>query len=85
MTYDYALSDGWHHLAAVRQRDQLALYVDGRAVATSASFNPVDYNLSLEQPLKIGFGPSDYFRGALRDVRIYRTTLSSRQIEQLAR
>jgi len=85
VTYDYALSDGWHHLAAVRQRDQLALYVDGRAAATSASFNPADYDLSSELPLKIGLGPSDYFRGALRDVRIYRTALSSRQIEQLTR
>lgn len=85
VTYDHALPDGWHHLAAVRQRDRLTLYVDGRAVATSTSFNTADYDLSSERPLKIGFGPSDYFRGALRDVRIYRTALSSRQIEQLAR
>jgi len=85
VTYDHALPDGWHHLAAVRQRDRLTLHVDGRAAATSASFNPADYDLSPEQPLKIGFGPSDYFRGALRDVRIYRTALSSRQIEQLTR
>ncbi len=84
VTYDHALPDGWHHLAVVRQGNQLTLYLDGRPAATSATFAPSDYDLGSGTGLKIGFGPNDYFRGALRDVRIYRVALAQQQIQRLA-
>jgi len=85
VTYDHALTPGWHHLAATRQKDQLKLFLDGKLVATSAKFDPAQYDLSLDQPLKIGFGPNDFFRGALQDVRVYGHALNEPEILKLAR
>lgn len=64
---------------------RLALYLDGRRVAVSARFDPAQYDLALAQPLKIGFGPNDYFRGSLRDLRLYDAALTERRIAGLAR
>lgn len=85
VTYDRSLTSGWHHLAAVREGDQLKLYVDGWPAAASAKFYPAQYDLSLDQTLKLGFGQTDYFRGSLRDVRVYGYALDNREIQRLAR
>ncbi len=85
VTYDKNLSAGWHHIVASRQGDVLKLFIDGKNVATSRPFRKDDYDLTSDLPLKIGFGPSDYFRGRLSDVRIYNQALSERAIVDLAR
>ena len=85
VTCDRALPPGWHHVAAVRHENRLELFVDGKSVAVSAEFDPAQFDLSLDQPLKIGFGPNDFFRGRLRDLRLYGTALSVREIASLAR
>ena len=85
VTYDRALKPGWHHLAAIRQGGRLSLHLNGQLVATSARFDAASYDLALDQPLKIGFGQNDYFRGSLRDVRIYNCALSDREIFKLSR
>ncbi|MBS0205150.1 MAG: hypothetical protein JSS49_19780 [Planctomycetes bacterium] len=82
-TYDRELSAGWHHIAAVRGHETLTLFVDGKPVATSASLKPGDFNLTNRQPLRIGFGAQDYFRGDMADVRLYRGTLSANQVMDL--
>lgn len=84
-TYDDELPPGWRHLTAVRDANQLKLYIDGQAAATSAPFDPREYDLQTEAPLTIGFGPHDYFRGKMRDLRIYGRALSDAEIARLAR
>ena len=84
VTHDHALPAGWVHLVAVRGANRLRLYVDGKLAATSSAFNPEDYDLFNDQPLKIGFGAHDYFDGKLKDVRIYRRALTDRQVAALA-
>lgn len=83
-TCDRELPAGWHHVAAARRADRLTLYVDGRCVGQSSTFQPADYDLNQTRPLKVGFGPRDYFRGQLRDLRIYARALPEREIEALA-
>ncbi len=83
-TADTSLPDGWHHIAAVRDSDRLTLYVDGKSVATSATFTASEFNLSSQQPLKIGFGAQDHFYGRMADVRIYKGALSMEEIQTLA-
>lgn len=85
VTYDHALPAGWVHLAAVRAEDELRLYVNGRRVATSANFDAADYNLTNNEPLKIGFGAHDYFNGRMRDVRLYSKALGDDEVAQLFR
>ncbi len=86
VTSDAALPPGWQHIAAIRRGRQLELHIDGQRVAQSAELNPADYDLShaATQPLRIGFGPTDYFNGCLRDVRIYERALSSSEVKALA-
>jgi len=85
VSYDDDLGSGWKHLSAVREGDRLKLYVDGRLVATSTSFRPADYDLSNDQPLRIGFGEMDYFSGMIKEVRIYRKALNQYEISELSR
>ena len=75
----------WRHLAAIRERSQLKLYVDGEAVATSAPFDAADYDLSNEQPLQIGMGAHDHFCGRIADVRLYGRALTEREVARLSR
>jgi hypothetical protein len=84
VTYDHELQPGWRRLAAVRNGDRLKLYVDGKPVASSPPFAAQYYDLTINAPLKIGFGPHDYFKGKLRDVRIYAGALNEADIARLA-
>lgn len=85
VTYDRALSAGWHHVAAARDGRQLKLYVDGECVATSTEFDPAAYDLTNDRPLRIGFGPHDHFNGKLRDVRVYGAALTADEVQELAK
>lgn len=84
VTYDHALPSGWVHLAAVRDTTQLKLYVNGKLVASSATFDSGEYDIANERPLEIGAGASDYFNGKMSDVRLYQRALAAGEIEQLA-
>jgi hypothetical protein len=85
VTHDRELPSGWRHVAAVRRTDRLELYVDGRRVATSATFKPADYDVTTAAPLTIGSGPVDDFEGRLSDVRIFNRALTADEIRMLWR
>jgi len=84
VTYDHALQPGWRHIAAVRNKNVLQLYVDGKRVAVSSRFAPEQFDLDSGQSLKIGFGQHDHFNGKMRDLRLYRRALSGAEIAKLA-
>jgi hypothetical protein len=79
-TFDSALEPGWRHLTAVRQAGALTVFVDGEAVAQSSNFAAADYDLSNDQPLRIGCGQHDYFSGRIADLRFYRGALDADEI-----
>jgi dienelactone hydrolase len=83
-TNDRELPAGWRHVAAVKTGGRLRLYVDGKQVAVSSAFDPAEYDLSTAGPLRIGFGEHDYFKGKLRDLRLYRRALTEAEIGALA-
>lgn len=72
------LTTGWHDVAAVRGTDGVRLYVDGQLRGQCAGGAELD--LSNDQPLRIGFGAYDYFRGKMADVRLYNRALSVDQL-----
>ena len=84
VSYDDDLGPGWKHVTAVREGGNLKLYIDGKLVKESSSFDPSDYDVSTDKPLRIGFGQSDYFSGKMRDVRIYNRALNQEEINKLA-
>ncbi len=83
VTCDHELAPGWRHLAAIRDGNKLKLYVDGALAATSSAFNPADYTLSNDKPLKIGSGQHNTFNGRIRDLRIYNRALTDPEITEL--
>jgi hypothetical protein len=82
-TYDTAIKPGWRHIAACRDKHRLRLYVDGKFVASSATFDAADYDLSNDEPLKIGFGSHDYFNGQMKNLRLYRRALTETDVRKL--
>ena len=84
VSYDRNLGAGWKHLAAIRRGDHLQLYVNGHLEATSSTFNPADYDLTNDCPLRIGFGEVDYFSGKIREVRLYQRALDADEVAGLA-
>ncbi len=82
-TWDHSFPSGWHHVAAVRAKDRLKLYVDGKLVSESAALPAEAMDLSSEAKMQIGFGAQDYFKGNLADVRIYRGSLTPADIAGL--
>jgi hypothetical protein len=85
VTLDRALEPGWRHLAAVREGGRLSLYVDGTRVASSSSSNATPLDLTNREPLRIGFGAHNHFRGSLSDLRLYDRAVSIGEIAALAR
>jgi len=85
VAWEHDVPTGWHHVAAVKRAGKLELYLDGKRVAASAPFEPGDYDLKSESPLRIGAGATDFFRGRLRDVRLYQRSLNEMEILVLAR
>ena len=78
------LGDRWHHIVAVKSKDRLILYIDGRESARSVPFDPSSFDLDNNIPLKIGFGAGDYFNGEMADLRIYNRTLTIDEIKFLS-
>jgi hypothetical protein len=85
VSHDVALAPGWRHVAAMRAGHRLKLFVDGACVAESKAFDAARFNLSLQAPLRIGFGEHDFFHGTLRDVRLYGRALGEREVKRLPR
>ena len=83
VTHDHELAPGWRHLVAVRHNDRLKLYVDGMLVAASSPFDPADYDLSNDGPLRIGFGAHDHFNGRMSDLRLYNRALTDAEVSAL--
>lgn len=84
VTHDRGLAPSWQHLAAVRQGNRLQLVVAGRLAATSPAAAGAILDVSTQEPLRIGLGSHDYFRGSLSDLRLYRRALPVAEIAALA-
>lgn len=84
LMWGQTLSAGWHHVAAVKDGQRLALYVDGTCVSESTSGSELPLLSNLEDvPLRIGFGANDYFLGRVADLRLYRRDLRPDEVRQL--
>ena len=72
-------------MTAVRDVDRLKLYVNGKLAAESDTFNATRHDIANDRPLLIGFGAQDYFKGKLKDVRLYRRALTTKEISELVK
>jgi Concanavalin A-like lectin/glucanases superfamily len=82
-SFDDDLGGRWRHVAAVRDKDIVRLYVDGQLSSSSDAFSADDYDLFNKSPFLIGFGAKGFFSGTLDDIRLYRGPLSANQVLDL--
>jgi hypothetical protein len=75
---------GWQHVAAMRTKGRLALFLNGELLASRELPAGEEYNLTTDRPLRIGFGENNYFRGSLADVRLYERSLTAAELKALA-
>ena len=85
VSHDAELEPGWRHVVAMRFGNRLSLFVDGKRLAESARLDPARFDLAASAPLRIGFGEHDFFRGRLREVRLYGRALNDREVQRLFR
>jgi hypothetical protein len=78
------IPSGWHHIAAVKSKGRLTLYLDGKQLAKSEMFDSGLFDLNNNVPLMIGFGNNDYFIGRMADLRLYNRSLFSGEIRFLS-
>jgi hypothetical protein len=83
VSFDDDLGGTWRHVTAVRDKDVVRLYVDGRLSSTSTTFSADDYGLFNNSPLAIGFGANGFLSGTLDDIRLYRGPLGPDQVLDL--
>jgi hypothetical protein len=83
VSYDHDLGGAWRHLTAVRNGNRLELYLDGKLVAKSEA-DSTTYDLSNAAPLRIGFGPTDFFSGRIAEVRLWKAALEDNDIASAA-
>ncbi len=88
VSYSGALSDNnWHYVTAMRDGQELRLYVDGVLKSSSGEVVPTDCNFDNSSPFAIGaavyWGQSRFFPGSIDEVAVYNKVLSSREIKML--
>lgn len=83
VSYDRDIGGEWRHLAAVRRGNRAELFLDGELVS-HANGAADRYDLTSAAPLRIGFGPTDFFSGSIREVRLWATALDQARISTLA-
>ena len=81
--HEHDIGGAWTHLAAVREGKRLRLYINGTLSAESDAPAGQSFDLVNVEPLKIGFGTTGSFDGAIADVRIYRGALAIDEIAKL--
>jgi hypothetical protein len=84
-SHEHDLGDAWTHVAIVRQRAALELYVNGKLAQSTAMPAGHHFHLGNAVPLLIGSGAQSSFDGAISDVRLYGAALDEAQVSQLSR
>jgi hypothetical protein len=84
VSFDRALTAGWHHIVAVRAAETLDVYVDGRLAASSSGEGLSTVAPEGIGPLRLGGGPQANLDGELAEVRLYDRALGPSEIALLA-
>jgi len=83
ISYGRDIGSGWNHICTVKRNDHLELFVNGKKESVSTTFNLSDFDLSNGQPLRIGYGETDYFSGKIREVQAYDRALNNEEIKSI--
>ena len=70
----------WQHVAIVCDGEKAFCYINGEEKSTGSSKGEFAPNMNLTFRLGQGYGEKRFFRGLLRDVRIYREALTAAEV-----
>ncbi len=76
------LTPGWHHIAAVCDRTSIAIYVDGREMATAKG--ELTRPIANSAELRVGEDDSGRFKGAVERVQLHRRALQAQELAAAA-
>jgi len=85
VSFNQDIGSGWKHICAIKRNDHLELLVNGKKESISTASDPEGFDLSNDQPLRIGFGETDYFSGRIREVRMYNRALNDEEVKSIIR
>jgi hypothetical protein len=77
-------NNSWVHLLTTRDNDSIKLYVDGIQISSAATGDLAEYSGS-NKGIYLGcrIGNTNYFNGAIDDIRIWKRTLSTSEISSV--
>ena len=86
VNYDDLTSNGWQHLAVVKNGTSIETYLDGVSTGTGTLSESLDSAVPMRFFMggEPGQGAGEHFTGGLDDVRIYDNALSGGEIAALA-
>lgn len=82
--HEQDLGGEWTHIAAVREGNTQRLYINGKLASESLAPAGQAFDLANPDPLRIGFGTTGAFSGAIADVRMYRGVFDANAVRALA-
>ena len=89
-TVEPIAADRWQHVMMTYDGSRLAkgvkVYVDGKPQKLKVNLDGLNQTFQTDDPFRIGAGggPAARFHGLIDDVRLYSTSLSSAEVEQIA-
>ena len=89
-TVEPVTADRWQHVMKTYDGSRLAkgvkVYVDGKPQKLKVNLDGLNQTFQTDDPFRIGAGggPVARFHGLIDDVRLYNSSLSSAQVEQIA-
>jgi hypothetical protein len=83
-SHEYDIGGEWTHVAAVRSKRDLKLYVNGKLAQSTPMPHHHHFHLGNAEPLRIGAGAQSSFDGAISDVCLFDAALGDSQIKQLS-
>ncbi|MDQ1328433.1 MAG: hypothetical protein QG641_1718, partial [Candidatus Poribacteria bacterium] len=81
LSFNHDIGSGWKHLTVIKRNDHLELFVNGKKESVSSAFEIDSFDLTNDQPLRIGFGETDYFSGKIREVRLYNRAINDEEVK----
>jgi hypothetical protein len=84
VTWDHPFPSGWHHIAAIRTRDSLRIFIDGKPVAETKDPAIAGWKLDPTTPLRLGTGENGPLHGQMREVQIHTMALSESDLAGLS-
>ena len=82
VSLDDDIGTDWRNIVVVRENGRLKIYMDGK-LQSSSSNDASSMNINNKSPFLIGFGQQNYFKGNIKEIKVYHGALTASQVATL--